>query len=219
MRTPYCHVVAISAALLLIGLALALADVSRPAPAQPLPPRPTLTPAPPTARPDNGHDDGSHQSPLGRITGTVIDLTSGAPAPGIAVAVGDVVVTSDANGNYDRSELSSGSYLVALVLKEGQGTPAQEPILVDLAPGATFIQHLAFYSQQAASPSPMAATTPAPTAQSAAVPTPTVVRPVALPATGQPDRGVHVWVALGLALIVSGAGIGCVMHRWKGSGS
>src|SRR5829696_7288261 len=68
------------------------------------PPRPTLTPVPST--PVRHSDDSSPTAvPAGRITGTVIDQTTGAPVPNIAVVVGDQTMVTDANGNYDRSGL------------------------------------------------------------------------------------------------------------------
>src|SRR5215216_7570480 len=86
------------------------------------PPRPTITPIPrpiltPTSKPRQDSDDNT-TLPTGRITGTVIDLETGAPAPEIAVSVGDTQVTSDPNGNYDRNGLPPGNYSVALVLGE-----------------------------------------------------------------------------------------------------
>src|SRR6266545_6408529 len=117
------------------------------------PPRPTLTPAP-SAIPRSRSDDDQDNEPLatGRITGTVIDLASGAPASGIRVAVSDVTIITDANGNYDRSGLPPGTYVVTLVLTEDQGTPAQGPVTIKLTPGATVVQHLAFRGITRASP-------------------------------------------------------------------
>jgi hypothetical protein len=141
------------------------------------------------------------QSP-GRITGTVIELNSGAPAPGVAVAVGDVVVTSDANGNYDRSDLPPRSYLVALLLKEGQGIPVQEPVLVNLTSGSTVIQHLTFRIQPIAKSSPAAVGAP--------------VRLAALPMTGLQDSDMQLWLVLGIGLIISGMGLRRLVQRKSG---
>jgi hypothetical protein len=109
-------------------------------------------------------------TPLGRITGTVINLTTGAPVPGIAVQVGDAVVTTDENGNYDRNGLAAGDYPVELRLTEGQGEPAQGVIVVTLPDGATVVQHLALRTplpapaagpdQPAGTPLPAAASPP-----------------------------------------------------------
>lgn len=121
--------------------------------AQEPPPRPTLEPtAVPTSIPREEEDDLPTPESSGRIIGTVIDQTTGAPAPAIAVQVGDAIVTSDANGNYQRVELPAGQYTVALVLAPDQGTPAQPQITIELAAGATVVQHLAFRSQPHSTP-------------------------------------------------------------------
>src|SRR4029078_13605240 len=85
------------------------------------PPRPTLTPVPTPKPSSNNH---SSAPSTGRIPGPVIDLTTGAPAPGVAVKVGDTTVTTDANGNYDRSGLPAGNYSVALARAESHGVAA-----------------------------------------------------------------------------------------------
>jgi hypothetical protein len=163
-------------------------------------PRPTLTPQPatptavqrPTRTPSSDGDDERELAATGRITGTVIDLTSGAPAPGLPVMVGDVTVMSDANGNYDRIGLPPGSYVVALVLAEGQGSPAQDRITIELAVDATVVQHLFFRSQPAVSPTPVAT-----------VSTP----PTQLPPTSRPAPSGWLWVVLGLGAIAIGGGV------------
>lgn len=158
--------------------------------AQGLPPRPTAVP---TAAPHSGGDDDTAEEP-GRITGTVIDQTTGAPAPGIGVRVGDQTVTSDANGNYDRPGLASGVYTVTLVLSPAQGTAAQGVLTVTLAPGATLVQHLFFRSPAR------------PTASAApAAPTLTPPTPARLPDTGAPDRPAAPLALLGLLLLGLGA--------------
>jgi LPXTG-motif cell wall-anchored protein len=149
------------------------------------PPRPTLTPVP-TPKPSGGSSNHSAAA-SGRITGTVIDLTTGAPVPGVAVTVGDTTVTTDANGNYDRSGLAAGSYPVALALAAGQGMPAQGPIVVNLAADATVVQHLSFRSP------PPAAPAPAPV-------------PASLPKTGG-SVGAGLILALGLLMLACGAAL------------
>src|SRR5215210_7853214 len=105
-------VIAAGLCLLISGLSIWLAAAPAHAQGQP-PPRPTLTPMPPTPARHTDHASPT-AVPAGRITGTVIDQTTGAPAPKIAVAVGDQTVVTDANGNYDRSGLPAGAYNVAL---------------------------------------------------------------------------------------------------------
>lgn len=157
--------------------------------AQTLPPRPSVTATPKPA----GHSgSGSAPSATARVAGTVIELNSGAPAPGVAVMVGAHTLTTDANGNYDLGGLPAGTYQIALILAAEQGTPAQGPVTIALGAGATVIQHLGFRA-----PAAPAAT---PTAALAAV-----VRPAELPRTaGATD---HAWLALLLvaALISLGA--------------
>ncbi len=159
--------------------------------AQTLPPRPTVTATPKPA----GHGgSGSAPSATARIAGTVIELNSGAPAPGIAVMVGAQTLTTDANGNYDLSGLPAGTYQVTLIMPAEQGTPAQGPISIALGAGATVIQHLGFRAPAAIA---VAAT---PTAVLAGV-----VRPAELPRTaGATDQA---WLALLLiaALMILGA--------------
>lgn len=179
--------------MLLIGLLLALSQGAPVASAQPQPQqRPTLTPLPPTPTRRPAGERDATPAAAGRITGTVIDLSSGAPAPGVAVQVGEAVVTTDANGNYDRSGLPAGSYQVALALVAGQGAPEQGAVTIALAAGETVVQHLAFRSPQPA----------APAASPAAAPT-----PAALPRTSAPAE--HWWLVIGLgcAALALGAGI------------
>lgn len=149
--------------------------------AQGLPPRPQPT----TDASDDGDDD---QPAPGRITGTVIDLTTGAPRPSVQVSIGDRVVVSDSNGNYDLNGLAPGDYRVALVLDVAQGVAAQEPLTLQLAEGATVVQHLAFRSP----PAPVV-DVPAPEA------------PAVLPPTGGAESPDVVYALLGLALMGAGA--------------
>ena len=206
MIRPYIRALLVRTALfVMIGLAFQIA-IASPARAQ-TPPRPTIeptvTPTPtstptivPTATtvpttPPRDDDPDPTDTPPGRIVGTVIDLTTNAPAPGITVAIGDATVTTDANGNYQSAELSAGSYRVALVLTAAQGTPAQDPITVALASGQTVVQHLAFRSPVAATATavPTSVPTVVPTGvptmiPSTVVPTRVPTAPVTLPDTG-----------------------------------
>src|SRR6266516_3364032 len=75
--------------MLLFGMSALPALGAAPSPVRMAPsPRPALAP-----------EKGSSDTVLmGHITGTVIDLTSGAPSAGVAVRVGGALVWSDANG-------------------------------------------------------------------------------------------------------------------------
>ncbi|NTU84779.1 MAG: carboxypeptidase-like regulatory domain-containing protein [Chloroflexales bacterium] len=183
---------ALMAALPLL-LGLALTTGSQPVRAQDPPPRPPLAP---TAEPAGDSDPKPTPVPAGRITGTVIELGSGAPAPGIIVRVGDAVLTTDTHGNYDASGIATGTYMVALQLTSEQGVAAQEPLALDLAPGAVLVQHLAFRAPTPVMAAPLAPDT-APT-------------PAALPNTGAADESV-IWLVLALGLLTSlGGG---ALHR------
>ena len=186
----------------ILGLALAPAAQAGPRGQE----RPTLLPERPTvpSGTDDGDDtsdeDGAPTAELGRITGTVIDLTTSAPASGIAVRVGEQSVISDANGNYDRNNLEPGSYTVSLELAIGQGEPAQGPILLELEEGATAVQHLAFRSRSLAIVTPESPPAPPGTSSPPA--------PSALPNTGGENGGLLlfalvVWACL--ALLVGAA--------------
>jgi hypothetical protein len=172
-------------------------------------PRPTLAP---TARPrgDSNPGDG-----MGRITGTIIDLTTGAPAAGVKVNIGGVVVSSDANGNYDLW-VAAGPYSVALVLDAGQGEAAQGQQMVDLAAGATVIVHLSFRSPPVATPI-AANSAPAVPVEPTAAPAPVAARsgggaprPHAsprLPRTADDSDESWRWVALGALLLMGGVAL------------
>ena len=199
--------------LVVVGLALQIGVVAQPTLAQDPPPRPTLTPTQtPTSAPLPVQTPTSAPSdptplPTGRIVGTVINLTTNAPAPGITVAVGDTTVTTDANGNYERAGLPAGSYRVVLVLTPAQGTPEQGPITVELAAGATAVQHLAFRSPLAATAVPATPTAMPPTAvpPTAVPPKPTPSGPAMLPDTGHTD-GAGAGL-LGMLILLAGIGV------------
>lgn len=134
----------------------------------PLPVPSTAAPAlQPSPRPTIPQVDTSPSTPtpvpMGRVTGTIIDLRTHAPASNIAVRIGDTVVYSDANGNYDRW-VESGFYILALQLTDEQGSPAQAPLTIAVGPGDTVIAHLFFTSPSPAEPAAPASTIEAPTA-------------------------------------------------------
>jgi hypothetical protein len=174
-------------------------------------PRPTLAP---TARARGGSNPGEG---MGRITGTIIDLTTGAPTTGIKVNIGGTVVSSDANGNYDLW-VAAGPYAVALVLDASQGEPAQGQQMVDIAADATVILHLSFRSPPAPVATPVAANNaPAVPAEPTAAPAPVVARsgstaskPHAsprLPRTADDSDDSLRWVVLGALLLIGGVAL------------
>lgn len=116
--------------------------------------RPTSAPSNPS-NPSNPSDNNGSRSrsssgqAMGRLTGTIIDATTGAPAPGITLDINGVSVTSDANGNYD-TWLPQGKYTVGLRLASEQGTDLQGPQAVEIRAEDTTIQHLYFSSPVAA---------------------------------------------------------------------
>jgi hypothetical protein len=172
--------------------------------AQDLPPRPTTIPTvAPTAapRPAPGEEETAATLP-GRITGTVIDQTSGAPTAGIAVQVGDVTVFSDANGNYGRDGLVPGTYIVAVQPSASQGVTSEAPAAVLLESGATVIQHVAFRSPAPAAITPLPTTAPV-----------EVVQPAQLPSTGAPISATSQNVYLALTLLAGGFVLRCWTSR------
>jgi hypothetical protein len=169
-------------------------------------PRPTLAP---TARPRGNSGSGEG---MGRITGTIIDLTTGAPVAGVKVNIGGMVVSSDNNGNYDLW-VAAGPYSVALVLDANQGEAAQGQQMVDVATDATMIVHLSFRSPLAATPI-VANSAPAVPVEPTAAPAPVVARsdstaprPHAsprLPRTADDADESWRWVGLGAVLLMGG---------------
>ncbi len=190
----------IAAALMLAGAWLLLWSIGlfsaspRLAQAQDLPPRPTLTPVVTSVV----TSEEPHREPrLGRIVGTVIDLTTGGPAAEMTVRINDQALTTDANGNYGRENLTPGTYVVELIVPPERGTPAQSAITITLPEGETARQDLAFRSPSAAPAQGLA--------EHAAPETP----PAALPVTGAADDAT--WMAaLGMMLLAGG---GFLMRR------
>ncbi len=198
------------------------APALQPSPRPTLPP-PVLVPATPTPL------------PMGRITGTIIDLRTNAPASGIAVQIGEAVAYSDGNGNYDRW-VESGYYRLALNLNPDQGSPAQPPLEIAVGPGDTVVAHLFFTSPaQSTEVSPdlaIEAPTAEPAPQPVVVPAMPETMPPKLPYTGiatdvdtvpataidqQPTRlprtaatapfNAQFWFILGVILLAGGLGL------------
>ncbi|MCG8352509.1 MAG: carboxypeptidase-like regulatory domain-containing protein [Chloroflexales bacterium] len=142
----------------------------------------------------------------GRITGTVIDLSTGSPAPGKQVQVGEMTVSSDSNGNYDRNGLAPGSYPVQLMLGAEEGVADQGLETIELAANALVIKHLFFHSASIETPIPLATEaigrslppeTPDPSAE---------LVPSRLPITANDtsDRPLGWWLVVGAALVGMG---------------
>lgn len=203
---------------LLCGLAMVLSGISslivpEPATAQSIPrpsPRPTL-------RPDGDRTKPTPQ-PVGPVLGTVIDLTTGAPAPGITVAVNfSTLVVTDQNGNYG-IWVAPGTYTVELRLQPAQGVPEQGPLTIEVPEGSgQIVQHLFFRSPLATTPTlvptevPTAAAEPPPPV--VAVEPPPVDVPLALPRTGTERSGsAGLLIFSGLMLMVTGGLIG---RQWR----
>jgi hypothetical protein len=173
-------------------------------------PRPTLAP---TSRPGGGGSNPGEGK--GRITGTIIDLTTGAPTAGIRVNISGMVVSSDANGNYDLW-VAAGPHTVALVLDPAQGEPAQGQQMVDVAVDQTVIVHLSFRSPPPATPIE-ANSAPAIPVEPTAAPAPVAARsrgvaprPHAsprLPRTAEESDEAWRWVALGALLLMGGVAL------------
>jgi hypothetical protein len=126
---------------LIAGMALSLLPIGQHTHAQELPPRPAPIATPTPEEPETPRERPT-PVPLGRITGTVIDLTTGAPAPGVTVYVGGEPTYSDASGNYLRDGLPAGGYTIWMPAGPGLPRPAQPLLLVELGPGETVTQHL-----------------------------------------------------------------------------
>lgn len=194
-------------ALALVGLlAIGMAIGPAPTPAAAMPalqpsPRPTLVPTP-----VSGDYDYPDPPPMGRITGTVIDLRTGAPAPGKTVRVGESLVTSDSNGNYD-IWVPKGEYPVALSIPEAEGIAAQNVTLATVWGNDTVVVHLFYIGPAAMAPTaaPTAAPAVAPTAE---LPVAVVDEPSSLPVTGIEELVDPRSAALGgLALLALGAAL------------
>ena len=158
--------------------------LSRPAQAQELPPRPTLTPVVVSEEP-------RREPRLGRIVGTVIDLTTGAPTAGMTVRINDQTTITDSNGNYGIENVAPGTYSVELIVPAERGTSAQGVMPITLPEGETARQDLAFRS-------PARAPAPGPSGNAAPVPPPS-----ALPVTGASDDALWMGV-LGMILLAGG---------------
>lgn len=106
--------------------------------AQDLPPRP---PAPPAPVPVDRSKDEKPDLP-GRLTGTLIDARSEAPAPGVTIIIGSSSAVTDEHGNYDNPALPPGRY--TLTIAAGQGRLVDGPVVVVVRSEETTVQHLRY---------------------------------------------------------------------------
>jgi hypothetical protein len=170
---------------------------------------------------DDDDDDEVVPAAQGRITGTVIDQTTGAPAPGVTVRVGSIYVVSDANGNYDVTGLPPGTYEVELILTPEQGIPAQPILSITVPENGTVVQNL-FFVREGLPRTPVtaglaatiaAAGPPRNAPDTNAVP---FALPDELPATSGPPAEEDVpvvWVLLAALLAGSAAGLWHLVFR------
>ncbi|NJM06143.1 carboxypeptidase regulatory-like domain-containing protein [Candidatus Gracilibacteria bacterium] len=208
----------------------------------PTPLPPTSTPLPPTSTPTGPEpttppvptEESNPRNPTptpipGRLTGTVIDLRTSAPAPNVAVRVGDWVFVTDQNGNYDAQPIPSGYYLVGLQLASGQGDAAQGEAEYAVGAGDTVVVHLFFYSALPAGlpvePQPQptqpilpTSTTVPPSAQLPDLDLPdtqpVAAAPVGLPVTAAGDTSALPFMLLLLSTLLLGGGVFLQVSRY-----
>ena len=177
--------------------------------------QPLLAPSPrPTLGPNRPRGDSHAGTAAGRITGTIIDVTTGAPTPGVQVSIGGTIVTSDANGNYDLW-VPVGAYNIALALNPEQGAPDQGVQIVDIVAGQTTVLHLNFHTPQAPSATPAAPTaTAVPVKPATPVEgrarnrnTPRSPATPRLPRTGEQDSNAWLWMTFGMLLVMGGVAL------------
>lgn len=132
----------------------------------------------------------------GHIGGTVIDVISNAPVPGMPVRVGDSIVVTDQNGNYG-IWVVPGTYLVNVAPAPGRGTIVDGPATVVVQPETSVVQHLrvALPIPEVRAVEPAVADAPA-------------EAPRRLPRTNDAADVSWVWVSLGILFIGVGVGLG-----------
>jgi len=130
----------------------------------------------------------------GHIGGTVIDVVSSAPVPGMPVRIGDNIVTTDQDGNYG-IWVSPGTYLVNVAPAPGQGDVVDGPMTVVVEPETPVIQHLRVALPVRQAP----AAEPAPVVEAAPV-----EAPRRLPRTNDAADSAWLWVLSGIMLMSSG---------------
>jgi hypothetical protein len=136
----------------------------------------------------------------GLVTGTVIDLATGAPVPGVQVSVGPLTLVTDANGNYGEW-VPPGTYSVRLMVDSANGVVVPDAQAVSVQAGERTVQHLSFRTP--ATPNVVTA------AEDVAMvaPDPAVMAstpPRVLPRTGLFVDEELVWFGMGVLLVLAG---------------
>jgi hypothetical protein len=155
---------------------------------------------------DSGGRSATTVADTGHVTGTVIDVVTGAPLPGIPVRVGPDLVMTDENGNYDHW-LPTGSYTVQVMVDPLRGAAAQEPMQVAVEAGGRTLQHLGVRPAAEAPAAPAPAPAPARSAAPVMAAEPEIavaaadVPPATLPRTGVDVDAGLVWIVAGVLLV------------------
>jgi hypothetical protein len=190
----------VSTSLIVCGVMLLMAGISALLPGaafaqqDPLP-APSPRPAVEFTEQSSGGGSAPNRSVIpGHIGGTVIDVVSSAPVPGMPVRVGDNIVTTDQDGNYG-IWVSPGTYLVNVAPAPGQGDVVDGPMTVVVEPETPVIQHLRVALPVRQAP----AAEPAPVVEAAPV-----EAPRRLPRTNDAADGAWLWVSFGIMLIGGG---------------
>jgi hypothetical protein len=180
--------------LLMIGIGAVLPDAAL-AQQDPVP-APSPRPAVQFTEQSGGGSSAPDRSAIpGHIGGTVIDIVSSAPVPGMPVRVGDNVVITDRDGNYG-IWVSPGTYLVNVSPAPEQGAVVDGPATVVVEPETPVIQHLR-----------VALPVPDIKAAEPAVEAP-VEAPRRLPRTNDAADVAWLWVSSGILLIGAGIALG-----------
>jgi len=190
----------VSTSLIVCGVMLLIAGLSALLPGaafaqqDPLP-APSPRPAVEFTEQSSGGGSAPDRSAIpGHIGGTVIDVVSSAPVPGMPVRIGDNIVTTDQDGNYG-IWVSPGTYLVNVAPAPGQGDVVDGPMAVVVEPETPVIQHLRVALPVRQAP----AAEPAPVVEAAPV-----EAPRRLPRTNDAADSAWLWVLSGIMLMSSG---------------
>jgi hypothetical protein len=119
---------------------------------------------------DRNDDGGSSNSGAhSAIFGKVTDLSTGQPGVGVEVSVNGSIVRTDGDGSYSITGLQAGEYIVQPQL-QGQGTTAEEAVLVSVDGQNSVTVDLAYYSDS----KPIPTDTPSASVASLAEPPPSL---------------------------------------------